>query len=604
MEFVSKFLKVLGIGTICIVSVLGNSLSVDANVRDDYPGYVWYIPEYEIDLYLGKDGILDVEERIVADFSSTSRRGIIREIPYRYVDLFEGVNRVTPIKVLGVEDFDGNDWEYKDFKEGGDVKIRIGNENVYWSEPLEYVISYEVENALNSFNENMEELGALQSENGSLRDELYWNAIGTEWSESPIGRYKVRFDLSNYEESEVLDFACFSGGLGSNEECDYVFENGIMTIEGQNLGYQEGVTLGVAFGGGVITPKMTWRSWLYKWQQLFFLMPIVIFLMCILYWRKHGKDLDKKIVIPTYKLNPELNAMEVGALVDEKVNNEDITAGIMDLAVRGYIQIKEVEKKGWFGKTSFEFVKLKDFKGDNSLEGFEKALLKGLFGSSKDKVSSKDLVGTFYITVGSVSRKLYDYLVDQGYYKENPNEVKTKFLGLGFTAAFLAIWGSGITQTWYLLPILLPLGLGLLMIAPFMSKKTKHGMEVHAHILGFKEFIDVAEKDRVKFFQEIKDQMTKDEQIVTFERLLPYAVAFGMGDRWADLFDGILVDYSPVWYAGGNDFNMRSFGNSLNDMSSGMKAASVSPSSSSSGGSFSSGGFSGGGFGGGGGSSW
>jgi hypothetical protein len=588
------------------VSALIFSGLAQASVQENYPLYSWYVTKYEVDLKPLKNGVLEVEERIVADFSDVSKRGVVRRIPYRYSDIFEGLLRYTPLTVRSVTDFDGNEWEYKVMKSGNYKSIRVGNEDVYWSEPLSYVIRYDVENAFNSFAEDGGELGALSLLGESDRDEIYWNAIDDEWYESPIGAYEVRVDLSEFTEDEILELDCFMGQYGSTENCEYDYENKIMVISGEELGYRGGITIGAAFEGGVIVPKMSWKMMMYGLVKLLFFIPVFVLMGCFAYWWKHGKDPSRKTIIPTYKLNPELRAMEVGAMIDERFNNHDVTAGLMDLAVRGYLKIEEKGKKGFFGGQKYTFKKLKDFKKDPDLLSFEKSLLSGLFGSTDTEVDSTDLVGSFYITVGTVKRKVFRYLVDQGYYKENPNSIKFGYTGTGTAIMFFSVWLSGMTSTWYLLLTLFPLGLGVLIMGPFMSKKTEHGMRVYEHILGFKDFINIAEKDRVKFFQEWNAGRTEKDQILSFETLLPYAVAFGMGDKWADLFKDILVssDYSPNWYSGKGNFNMDSFSSSLNGISKTMRSASVPPSSSSSGGSFSSGGFSGGGFGGGGGSSW
>lgn len=603
-NYISKFLICLGVFSSIFTGVSYAEASVSLN--QEYPGYDWYIPTYEVNLKLTKEAVLEVEERIVADFSNTSRRGIIRGLTYEYEDAFGGETRVTPIVFKRVEDFSGNSWDYSVYNEFGEKYLRIGDSDIFYSEPLNYEIEYEVENVVNSFGGNGEPLGALKAGNGSVRDELFWNAIGTDWDESPIGYYEVNLDLSEFDQDQVFIVDCFVGEYGSTDKCDVVKNGQIYTASGAMLGHQKGVTWDVEIEGGLMTPRWSWRLFIDKLMELLYVVPFLILFGCFLFWRKHGKDLPKRVVIPTYKLDPDLRAMEVGALVDERFNNEDITAGLIDLAVRGYIDIKEVSKNGFFSKKTFDFIKKKE--ADDSLSSFEKKLLKGLLGKAQ-KVNSKDLEGVFYITVKSVKDDVFKFLVKQDYYVKNPNLVFGKYIALGTFSLFGGVWLSSIIQMWFLLIVLVPFGIGMLMIAPFMSKKTKYGMEKHAHILGFKEFIEVAEKDRLKFFQEYQDELSKDDQIKTFEKLLPFAVALGMGDRWSDLFGDMLLNYgyNPVWYSGTDSFSMNNLSNGLNDMGSSMRSASTPPSSSgsgSSGGSFGGGGFSGGGFGGGGGSSW
>jgi len=133
-----------------------------------------------------------------------------------------------------------------------------------------------------------------------------------------------------------------------------------------------------------------------------------------------------------------------------------------------------------------------------------------------------------------------------------------------------------------------------LIFSPFMPKRTKKGTEAYWHILGFKEYINTAEKYRAQFYEK--------ENI--FEKYLPYAIIFGLADKWAKAFEGI-YNRPPSWYEGdfGPRFTTLVFVNSVSRSLSSANSAFVSrPGGGGSG--FGGGGFSGGGGGGGGGGSW
>ena len=117
-------------------------------------------------------------------------------------------------------------------------------------------------------------------------------------------------------------------------------------------------------------------------------------------------------------------------------------------------------------------------------------------------------------------------------------------------------------------------------------------------VLGFQEFLNRAEKDRL--------ERMGDSSL--FSRYLPYAMALGVADNWAKAFDGIFQE-QPDWYVsptGMGMFNAHVFSSSISSMASSVGSAMFSAprSSGSGGGGFGGGGFSGGGFGGGGGGSW
>lgn len=147
---------------------------------------------------------------------------------------------------------------------------------------------------------------------------------------------------------------------------------------------------------------------------------------------------------------------------------------------------------------------------------------------------------------------------------------------------------------------LMGIGLAVILyyISPYAHKRTKKGDEWMAKILGFKSFIENAEKDRINTLVE------EDPQY--FYHILPYAMALGVTDKWADQFENIALE-APEWYQNASStraFSAVYFASHLNAQTQSMgQAMSSSPSSSGSGGSFG-GGMSGGGSGGGGGGGW
>ncbi len=158
------------------------------------------------------------------------------------------------------------------------------------------------------------------------------------------------------------------------------------------------------------------------------------------------------------------------------------------------------------------------------------------------------------------------------------------FLGVTFTVSIMA---SGIL---------------FIIFSNFMPRKTLKGAKAYFEIKGLEEYIRTAERDRIKF---------QSEKNIFFERLLPYAMVLGLGEKWASAFKDIYKK-PPDWFEGSNmdNFNTYYLINRLNNFNSHANTAFASSPRSSggssawSGGSGFSGGFSGGGFGGGGGGGW
>jgi uncharacterized membrane protein len=145
----------------------------------------------------------------------------------------------------------------------------------------------------------------------------------------------------------------------------------------------------------------------------------------------------------------------------------------------------------------------------------------------------------------------------------------------------------------------------VVVFAILMKRPTMRGRKLLDEMLGFKDYLEIAEKDELN----LRNPPEKTPQL--FEAYLPYALALGVDQRWAEKFTSVLASirdpdgrpYHPGWYNG--SWNVSNLSSSTSAISSGLSSAishSVSPPGSSSGGG--GGGFSGGGGGGGGGGGW
>lgn len=375
-------------------------------------------------------------------------------------------------------------------------------------------------------------------------------------------------------------------------------------------------------------------------------LPVLLFLFGIgaifLFWWFRGRDPEGRgTIMPFYKapklegkdgkLADPISPGELGVLIDEKAHLHDITGSIIQLAVKGLIKIKKdkigKDKKGKAQKPTaknYTFVKLRDPK-KGELVDFEKKIFDAIFQSlakGKKEVRLDHLSKKFYKKLPKIKELLYKHVVDQGYFSNNPEEVRGHY-GIGgilfiivsliFGGIMAAILDTGAYL--YLLPLI---GVVMIIFSSFMPKKTKAGVEVYEKVLGYKMFLNAAEKDRIKVLFSPKEY--KD----VFAENLPYAMVMEVEKQWAKQFKG-LYDAVPDWYEG--DDNLIAFASSMGTFSNVAQAAYISlptpkggsysgksggwgsgwsggGSSSWSGGSGFSGGFSGGGFGGGGGSSW
>ncbi len=305
----------------------------------------------------------------------------------------------------------------------------------------------------------------------------------------------------------------------------------------------------------------------------------------------HNSDPIPVEFVPTEGIRPG----QVGTLIDEQANPLDVTATIVDLAVRGYLQITEIPKEGWLGKPDWQ---LQQLKGADGLMPYEAELLTGIFEDGPD-VALSGLKNHFATRLKHVENLLYEDVVDQGWYTHRPDRTRTFWHGIG-----AAVLIAGVTLTFLLaqatsyallgLPFVIA-GLLFFVGSRWFPHRTAKGYGTLRRVLGFKIFIDESEKDRARFA----------EQQHLFSEYLPYAVVFGATEKWARAFaglDGQLPQQN--WYIGPGPFTYLAFSSSMDSfaVTSTGTISSVPASSGSSG--FGGGGFSGGGFGGGGASSW
>lgn len=335
-----------------------------------------------------------------------------------------------------------------------------------------------------------------------------------------------------------------------------------------------------------------------------FFLPILTFIIFYYLWYTRGRDpsTSRNTIMPIYTPPDNLSPSEVGTLIDETVDMRDISSAIIDLAVRGYLKINETkEKKFLTESTTYEFELLKDFESDSTLQKHERMLLSAIFSSGNSR-KLKDLENEFYTSLPGIKDQIYDQLVKKGYFPAAPDKVRNAYSILGYVLLGGCVFGISVLIIFFSVSVIIGLALSgiiILIFAKRMPAKTKKGVDTYILIKGLEEYINTAEKDRIKF----------QEKENIFEKLLPYALTLGIAAKWAGAFEGLYKN-PPSWYTS-NDPNFHSNFSSLylysrlDHISTNMQSTfTSSPRSASGGGSGFSGGFSGGGFGGGGGGSW
>ena len=524
------------------------------------------------------------EETIQYDFGEARRHGIYRDIPEVYDR--NGGSYNYHLKVLGVWRDDPPQPEpYAVSHSNGNIRIKIGDADKTITGSHTYIIRYSTDRALNFFGD---------------RAELYWNAVGTGWP-VPVEKASIAFNYLDAIKPDNVMTDCFTGAYGSIEKACKIASTTSGTVFSTTRVLQpyEGMTVVWGFVGGKNFPAPTFweKAQMLLADNIALFLPLIAFLLMFWRWWTKGRDAKLNTLIPVYEAPRKLTPAMVGAaMTTGSVPDRTVTATIIDLARRGFLKIKFGEKKGLFGTNqTFTFVKQKD--GDEALEDYEKTLLTGLFKSGAEQ-SVEDLKdGKFYTTVTTFKSQVAKQINALKLFDRNPTFVRTVYILIAVAVALFSLVFFGENA----LGVFSGIATGVI-VAVFgwvMPRRTAEGIQLLTDIEGFKWFLSVTEKDRMDFHN--APERTPEQ----FQALLPYAIVFGVENKWAAQFASLNIP-PPDWATGNvSSMNAVMLASSLNSMHSAASAAAFSPpSSAGSGGSGFSGGGSGGGGGGGGGGSW
>ncbi len=539
---------------------------------------------------INADGTISVTEQLNYDFGSAERHGIIRDIPLIKTNT-EGKKFKLDVAVESVLNTIGQPYTFTTTQANDMLSIKIGDPDVTVTGEQQYIIIYTIGGALTYFTDH---------------DELYWNITGNEWG-VPIENASATIIFPDSVPATESESTCFTGVPGSTQsKCRVITytddENtkGLLVSSEGDLSVGEGLTVVVGFPKGHVQQlepqqiSTLFAELISFVKKLFFITLIIgwyVITPSIIMWRwfKDKKNTTRLQRIVTAWFDPPKNTSgsfltpaETAVLVDGALNHQKITATIISLAQKGLLKINVTDKD------NIEFEKLGDYTSEPGLEKFEKTLLKALFNAGDDNsVTTADLKKS--LSFGQ-SIKIFQKEVAQSL--KTKKLVKRDLYALGDKAAVLTSFG------------LLTLNLFLVLVSRFMLKKlfgrTTLGIEKYSEAKSLENFL-VSQDEKLDF--QAQNQMF-------FEKLLPYATAFGVEDIWAKRFKDLEFSHSEWYQSTDNKWNslaMSNLSNTIgNSITSANKYANYKSGSSSSGFSsgFSGGGSSGGGGGGGGGRSW
>jgi uncharacterized membrane protein YgcG len=486
------------------------------------------------------DGAVTVTERIRYHFGDP-RHGIFRFIPLYYplVDSDGNTDRLLARKLEVVDYSATMDGQNVPFAEdtgasGADTNfvLRVGDENREVTGDHDYRLEYRLH-------------GLLSAPGG--RPELFWDALDKE-SKIPVDHAEVTVTAPG----PIGRVHC----VVDKVECGTARVNGdsaLFVTDG--IGVNKAVTVTVELPDTVVVPPplvrasrtiigRSWDNLLHPGREVGMPVPVAVIVtiaelaLCALLGLRLYRSRGRTSAEPsTTRTEPPdgVPAGLCGTLLRGRVDRGAAAAVLTDMAVRGVLTITEVHggfRVAWIGGR--RKIRLKAHR-------YERPIVRALSepvtltGERKDSVEFSQALGT-------LPERLADEAVRRGWFIAPPLQArKVRIAGaviLAFSAIALIVAGlAGLA--WWLVPIGL---VGLVLCwKPYLvlSGRTTLGSATRSQMVGFRRFLQTADLK----------QIASDDLPTVFDRHLPYAMAFGLADRWVARFAaaGITPDR---WFTG------------------------------------------------------
>lgn len=606
-----RTLRALSLALLTLALLVGAPTAARAD--DDTPSD-WRIARYDATARFDRAGLATITVNFDFDFAATPGHGpFLTLVERQRVEGNPDVWRLVDVNLGQVTSSTGAPTDVETTHEDGSLVIRIGDPDVEVSGVQSYSVTYTARGLI------------APNQAASGMDEVNWNVIGLGWQVPLADVTATVTGPTNIHEAK-----CWWGS-SYTDPCTAEATAATATYRHTGLAPGEGLQAVAGFPAGTFTDAEPVYAKRYHLGNLIPLTPVSGTIaglgtvlgvgLVLLRTRRSARDEVYLGLTPGVRpapgaetkvgrssvsapvavaFTPPKNTRpgEIGVLTDATADDVDVTATIVDLAVRGHFQISEAGKDNW------RFTRRAPA---DSLTQAEQHVVDTLFRAG-GQVTTADLRDkAYHELLPGVRSRLYDRVTrDLRWFVSKPSDARVLaalmggaiiILGVVVGGALAFIAGLGLVG----IPFVVT-GLLVIALAHKFPRRTAEGSAVLAEAKGFELYLRTAEADQIRF----------EEGIDVFSRYLPYAIVFGVADRWAKIFADLAAQgrYQPDdWYVGAHGyFYGYAFGNSLNslagNLSSSMHAAVTAQTAATAGSSGGSGFSGGGGFGGGGGGGW
>ncbi len=494
------------------------------------------IKNYDVFASIDVHGKATIIEKITVRAENDKiNRGIYRDFPLIYKNNF-GYQTKVHLKLLGVRR-NGLDEAYHTENLPNILRVYIGNPNIIIQPGIyTYELIYHVKPAVSFF---------------ESYDEFYWNVTGNSW-EFPIENARIVISLP--EEATVQAVEGYLGVAGARDKAYQVQKTttNIILQTLRPLDYFEGFTVAVSFQKGVVQPpnfyERIYNFILDNLVGLISALTIMLFSAFVfLSWLLYGRDTPGTI-IAQFQPPENLSADMLRYIVKQRYDDKALVSLILSAAADGYLQINDDGKKFVIKKTS-HFPK-------NPISGTYQVLYRAFnrdvilldktrFRLFKTNNTYKEELAKFLLEL-KAEHKRYLGTIGTDYFSQN---MWIKAIAIFIACAGLGLIGVLTDKNHFeaACSLLIPVcGLFLSAFWRPLNKYTQEGQEAEDFARGFKKFINVVEKNplNIKYTKEMTPQV--------FEKILPYAVALDVEQKWCKYFSALvstnMVVYKSSYY--------------------------------------------------------
>ena len=466
----------------------------------------------DADVRVDAEGRIHVGERLDFDLEAERFEALERRLRERVED---APNR--RVIVREVTDGHGEPVRYRVSRRSGLVRVRFDAGREGFTGRASRQLSYVVEGAT--------------ADEGDV-DRLVLAFTNDVWG-VPIARTRVQVDLPPGSGSEGVSAACRIAPIGNVSRRCTVSRSGtrVSARTTAALDRGEGLELTITLPAGVIRrPGLAARflMWFRRYITGWVLVPIMMGAWMITVWTGYGRD--PRVQAPTEaRQEPPsgLSPAEVGTVWDESADIEDLTATVLDLAVRGHIRLVEADEPAAFLGLDASDYRL-EWTGpapdSADLLPYERELVDALFGLGTGCLAS-DLRYAFNRRIPRLQDGIYARLDEHaGAFVSNPAAVRSRYQALGalwFVAAvvFAAAFQSVAAAAWFSVSGVIVIGM-----ARAMPARTARGRALLDEIVAFRAYLRAEGAALAE---------SHPDPAALFERFLPFAYVIGAGDDWA-----------------------------------------------------------------------